>query len=239
LSDFIREVEEDIRRERMRELWDRFGLYVIGAVVAIVAGASAVVGWQAYSDSASKSASDAYIAAEAEAEQADPTGAADAFAKLAADSPSGYAALAMMQEAAALTEAGDPQKAATTYLALADKGGVPDILKGLARLKAAFLLADSLSYSDLRNRIEPLADEASPWRSLARELLGSSAMQAGLDDEARGYFQAIIDDTKATPAVRDRARMLIALVAEPAEPEAPAEAEPAAGAEPPATDAAQ
>ncbi len=33
-----REIEEELRRERMLKLWDRFGVYIVGAGVATGAG---------------------------------------------------------------------------------------------------------------------------------------------------------------------------------------------------------
>ena len=38
MSDIFREVDEDLRHEQYKKLWDRFGIYVIGLAVLIVLG---------------------------------------------------------------------------------------------------------------------------------------------------------------------------------------------------------
>ncbi len=45
MSDIFREVDEDLRREQFKRLWDRFGTYVIGLAVLIVVVTAGYRGW--------------------------------------------------------------------------------------------------------------------------------------------------------------------------------------------------
>ena len=56
MADIFREVEEDIRRDRLQQLWDKYGIYLIGLVVGIIALTSLVVGWRAYTQSQAEDA---------------------------------------------------------------------------------------------------------------------------------------------------------------------------------------
>ena len=45
MSDIFREVDEDIRRDQIKKLWDRFGPYVLGLALLIVLGTAGYRGW--------------------------------------------------------------------------------------------------------------------------------------------------------------------------------------------------
>jgi len=211
LSDIFREVEEDLRREQLRGLWDKYGIYVLGLAAGIVLATAAVVGWRAYSENQAEKASAAYEEALAAA-QADEGAAADLFADIAEKSPAGYAALARLQEAAALAEAGETDKAVAAYEELAASGS-DALLTGLAQIKAAALVMSETSYDDMQLRLGPLAGEGLPWRNFARELLGLSAYEAGRYEESQAHFEEITNDAAATPGLRDRAHVMLAMIA--------------------------
>ena len=46
MSDIFREVDEDLRREQYKRLWDRFGGYVIGLAVLIVVAVGGYKAWE-------------------------------------------------------------------------------------------------------------------------------------------------------------------------------------------------
>ena len=45
MSDIFQEVDEEVRRERLMQLWKRYGNFVIAAAVIVVLG---VGGWRGY-----------------------------------------------------------------------------------------------------------------------------------------------------------------------------------------------
>ena len=47
MSDVFKEVDEDLRREQLKSIWDRFGAYIIGAAVLIVV---ATAGYRLWAD---------------------------------------------------------------------------------------------------------------------------------------------------------------------------------------------
>ncbi|MEQ9519636.1 MAG: tetratricopeptide repeat protein [Parvibaculum sp.] len=227
MADIFREVEDDIRRDNAKQLWDKYGIYLIGTAVAIVVATSAVVGWRAYATSTAEDAALAFI----EAERAASAEGADApaiFSALAEASPSGYAALARLREAAAFTAAGDNAGAVRAYEALAADASAQSILRDLAQVKAGALLVGEASYDDLATRLVPLTDEAAPWRNPAREVLGLASYREKNYDRAYGLFQEIVNDPTATPGVRDRAHVMIALIEPHVSRAAPVETAPEA-----------
>jgi len=213
LSDIFREVEEDIRREQFKNLWDKYGLFVIGLAVAVVVVVAASVGWRAYTKSQNEQMSAQYEAVAKAAESQAAPDAAAAFGALAKEGRGGYAVLAQLRQAEALHTAGDDKAAVAAYDAMASSTKAPQILRELAQLKAALILVDTASYEDIKLRLAPLTAEKGAWRNLAREAIGLSAYKAGAYAEAKKLFAAIIEDSESSAGLRDRAHVMQALIA--------------------------
>lgn len=231
MTDLFREIEEDLRRDRLKQLWEKYGIYLVGIAVGIVVVASAFVGWRAWERSRNEEASAHYSEIVEQAAKEEPAKAAAAFGAFAASAPSGYAALAHLRQAGALVEAGDTKGAVAAFDALAETSSAPQMLRDMARVKAALLLVDTASYDDIKGRIASLNDAESAWRNSAREVLGLSAYKAGKYQEAQGYFDAIVSDATVSAGLRDRAHVMLALIA-PHVPKPASEAKPAAGGTP-------
>lgn len=212
MADIFREVEEDIRRDRLQQLWDKYGIYLISLVVGIIALTSLIVGWRAYTQSQAEDASKAFATAVAEAAQ-EGADAPAIFTELANQAPIGYAALAQLRAAGALTEAGEIDSAIAAFDAVSADSSADDILRDLAKVKSGTLLVGRTSYDDLAIRLVPLAGDGEPWRNPAREALGMAAYAEQKYAQAQSYFQSIVGDQTATPGVRDRAHVMLALIA--------------------------
>lgn len=213
MTDLFREIEEDIRRDRLNGLWEKYGIYVVGLAVGIVLTAALVVGWRAWERSRDEAASARYNEVVVKAASEKPAEAAATFAAFAKDARPGYATLAELRQANLLVEAGDTKGAVAVYDAIAANTAAPDVLRGMARIKAALLVVDELSYDDLRARIGDLDDAGNAWRGNARELLGLAAWKAGKYAEAAPYFDAIVNDNEASAGLRDRAHVMQAVLA--------------------------
>jgi hypothetical protein len=211
MSDIFREVDEDVRRDRFEQLWKRYGNLAVGVMLLLVA---AVAGWQVYKHFRTKEAERASAKFQTALEMSETGQGAEAESLLASvikKGPSGYTLLARFREAA---ETGKRDKAAgaALYDALASEAGLGATLQGLAQLRAAILLADSLRAADLQKRLEPLAAAGSPWRNLAREWLGLSALKANDFEAAGRYFDEVITDPAASSGLRQRVEIYLGLV---------------------------
>lgn len=210
MSDIIREVDEELRRENWEKLWKAYGKYVVGAALAIVLVTAAVVGWREYSQYRSRQAGDAFAAAIAQAEtSADPGAAAAALEAYAADAPAGYAALAQFRVARLRALDGDRAAAVAIYDALAQNGDVEPLLQDLAKLYSVRLQIGGADAAALNALLEPLAADGSPWRYSARELKAAVALQAGDRETARSVYAQLADDLSAPQQLRARAAEML------------------------------
>ena len=222
MTDIFHEVEEDVRREELHKLWRRYGIYVIGFAVALVA---AVGGTEAYRHISAKRAEDqarAYLAA-ADELQSDPKAAEDALTKLAGKK-GGYGLLAEFRLAQIKTDAGDNTAAVALYDKIAGQTDRDDPLHGLAVLKSGYLMLDSASLSGIEDRLEPIASGTGPWRHAALEVLAYAALKAGDKDKARERFDALAKDVTAPPSMAARAQDMETTLGGPLPEPAPSDA---------------
>jgi hypothetical protein len=212
VSDIFQEVDEEVRRERFQKLWERYGIYVLGACVLLVA---AVGGWRAYDWYETKRAAEAGVAYEEAAalvEQGKHQEAEAAFAKLAADAPSSYRILARLREAAELGRR-DAKAAVALYDTLAADTSVPPALREIAALRAGMLLVDTAPYDEVRNRLEPLAAEGKTFRHSARAMLALSAWRAKDAAATKRWSDMILSDRETPDSTRGQIEVLMALSA--------------------------
>jgi hypothetical protein len=225
MSDIFREVDEDLRREQFKKIWDRVGIYVIGLAVLIVAVTAGVRGWQYWQERQAQASGDRFVAAVELATSGKSEEAQAAFAEIVKDGSGGYPTLSRFRMAGAKAEAGDAAGAAADLDAIAADGSAPQLIRDFARIRAALLLADTATLDELKTRIGSLADPLNVWRSSAREILGLAAWRTGDLSTAQTYFDEIAKDNEASQGVKGRAQVMIGLIR--AKLGTPAAAEPA------------
>lgn len=215
MADIFNEVDEEVRRERLKAFWDRYSIFVIAIAVLIVAG---IGGWRAYEYYVGQKAAVAGAAFEEAvtlSEQGKHAEAEKAFAKVVGEAPKGYAVLARFRAATELAEAnpGKPDEAVKAYDALAADTSLGQVWQDLAAVRAGLLLVDTADFAALRGRLDPIAATGRPYRHTARELLALSAFRANNVTEAKRYIDMISADAETPPGSRQRVEVLSALIA--------------------------
>jgi hypothetical protein len=211
-DNIFQEVDEEVRREQFKKLWERYQVFVLAAAVLVVLS---VAGWRTYDWWETKKAAEAGAAFEAAialSEQNKHAEAEAAFSKIAQDSTTTYRTLALMRAAAELAQT-DPKAAVAAYDKITANASVGLELRDLAGLRAGALLMDSGAFADARQRFEPLAGGDHTFRHTARELLALAAWRAGDTAAAKNWIEMISTDPGTPPDERNRMEMLTALMA--------------------------
>ena len=211
MSEFFSEVDEAVRREQLKKLWNKYWLVFIAAAILIIAG---VGGWRGYryvQGQRAEKAGTTFNQAIALADQGKHSQAEAAFAAIAAKAPAGYRTLARLQ-AAGQEAPLDPKAAAKMFDAIAADGSVGAEFRSLARIRAAGLLVDSISYAEMKQRVGHDTGPDAAFRNTARELLALSAFRAKDTAAERKWLDMIALDGETPPGVRQRAEALQALL---------------------------
>jgi hypothetical protein len=211
VSEIFDEVDEELRRDQLRKIWERYSVFVVGGAILIVVAVAGWRGYQYWQNQRATQAGAAFEAAITLSEQNKHAEAAAAFTKLAADAPSGYRVLARLRAAAEASVA-DPQAGIKLYDAIGADPAVDQTEQDLAKTRAAALLVDTASYDEMRQRLEPLTGAGRTFRHTARDLLAFSAWHGKDDAAARQWIELIANDAETPSSIRSRAETLQSLL---------------------------
>ena len=211
MSELFDEVDEDVRREQLKKLWDRYSIYIVAGALLIIA---AVGGWRGYEYLEAKKAAEAGAAFDAAVELSEQNKHAEAeaaFTKLAATAPSGYRMLARLRAAAEVASR-DPQAAVKMYDDISADRSIGAAEQDLAKIRAAGLLLETATYPNMLRRLEGAAKPEATFRHSARELLALSAWRANDTAATRQWLDMIANDGETPSGLRSRAEALQALL---------------------------
>ncbi|WP_039758020.1 tetratricopeptide repeat protein [Bartonella queenslandensis] len=209
---FIAEVNAEFRQEKALAFWRRYGFSIIGAALLFIL---MIIIYQIYHHAQIKKASyvgDTFVKS---LELADTRHFDKAIKQLENVKDSdfgGYPFLARLREASLLMKQGDFIKSVEIFDSVAADEKAPQILRKVAKIRAAYLLVDAGTLDDVKKRVKDMASDIDPMRMSAREALGLAAYKAGRIDEAVDYFKKISEEGALRSKVTDRARMMLELM---------------------------
>jgi hypothetical protein len=164
-------------------------------------------------------------------EQVKTDDAQKALSQIISSGHAGYASLAQLQLAGIHMKANRPKDALAVFETLAANPAADSDIRTFAQLQAAALRLGEGDFTELQNRLKPIAEGSTPWQFQARELLGTAAYKAGKIEEARSALTPLIADPNAPREALERIQLILGAIASAeASKQAAAPAAPAAAA---------
>lgn len=201
----FREVDEEVRQEQFKKLWDRYGNALIGVCLLIVAGVAGFKGWQYWQLRQAEEAGSAFFEASklATAGKID-----DARKQFDGTGTTGYAVLAGLRVAGALAGAGKVEEAVKAYDAIAADTSVAAPLRDLAQVRAAYALIDAAKADEVIRRVRSFDVAGGAWRHTAREIMALALWRAADYAGAGKQVAAILADPETPADMRQRMQTL-------------------------------
>ncbi|MBC7770374.1 MAG: tetratricopeptide repeat protein [Phycisphaerales bacterium] len=221
---FVNEVQDSLRQDRTLAIAKRYGPYLIALFVVFLAVIGGWQWWQGEQVNRERAASDELVAALEMGAAGNLDGAKAELERLSGEGPRTYRAMARMQNAALLQSQGDLDAALAEFDEAAEAAANPT-MRDTARLRAAYIAAETQDFAALQTRLQPLIDSESRLAFLARELLAVEAWEAGETEIARSTLENLTLAFDAPETVRQRAQLALSVIG-PA-PAAPADGAPA------------
>ena len=128
------------------------------------------------------------------------------------DSIGGYPMMAKMRIGTELALEGKKAEAIQAFEAVAADSATPQIYKGLADMRAAYLLLDTGSLEDVKHQVEVLSVPGNAWEFSALEVLGMAEYKAGNLSAARTRFEEITQSAGAPADITGRAKIYLELI---------------------------
>ena len=206
----LREINDELKQERLAKLWKTYGGYAIGGALALIVGVAGFQAWRSYDLNRRAEAGARFAAAQALAAKNQPADAVAAFEAIAKDGD-GYALLARFRGAALLGSSGDAAAAVGAYSALADDTGSESLYRDLAVVLGAFqeLNVDGGKSGIFSDRVQALAKGDGPWRLSAKEAAALVALARGDRKSANALYAELAQYAGAPQALRERANEML------------------------------
>ena len=188
---FLQEVDEAVRKERLDTIMQRYGRWIIGAVVAALLAFGGYLYWGHRQDNARGEQAEQMVAAldKLQAGQADAA-TADLKALESAGGPA-YRAAALFQQANMRAEGGDLKAAAALMARAAADTKLDKSLRDVALIRQTAFEFDTLKPEEVIARMKPMVDAkdlASSWFASAAELSAIALYRLGRYDEAGALY---------------------------------------------------
>jgi hypothetical protein len=202
---FLREVDEELRRDQLASFWTRYGRWLIVAVIAGLAAFGGFLYWESHSTQVAGEQGEKLQAVYDDVAVQKIGSAEKGLAELAGSKVAGYRALALFTQADLLLQKEDLKGAAAKFAAVAGDGSVGQPLRDLALIRQTSAEFDTLKPDVIVNRLRPLAVKGNPWFGSAGELVGAAYLQMNKPDLAAPLFGQIARDEAVPDTIRQRA----------------------------------
>ena len=205
---FAREVDENLRRDQATDFAKRFGGWIAGAILLLLAAAGGYLFWQDRQRAAAERHGEELSQVLTDVGTGNTGTAPARLQKLRNADSDGFRAAAMLTEAALAVQQNDRKAAIEHYAAIATDESLPREYRDLATIRRTALDFDSVQPKDVINRLAPLAKADNPWFGSAGELTALAMLKLGRQAEAGRLLATIAGDRKVPASIRDRSAQL-------------------------------
>lgn len=204
---FLREVDEELRKDQALRFWTSYGRWVIGAVVAGLLAFGGYLFWQNQQQRQAAKDSEAYTAVTEKLGTGDTKSVGTPLADLAKTN-GGYAPLAIFLEADLLLAKNDLKGAAAKFAQVAGNTRIAKPLRDLALVRQTSAEYDTLKPEVVIARLKPLAVKGEPWFGSAGEMVAVAYLQQNKNDQAGALLGQIARDPDVPQSLKDRTAQL-------------------------------
>ena len=202
---FLREVDENLRRDQLRDVVRNNATWIILAVVLFLGASGGFIWWQQHKIQLSQQ----HIEQLADIYRSVGSGNIGAAPQQLDDlSKSGSKAVrasAQFTRADVALQQDDTKLAAAKFAEIAGDDSLPKPYRDAALIRQTAIQFDQLKPEEVIARLQPLAKPGNPWFGTASEMTALALIKQGKKDEAGRLFVAIAKDKTAPDDIRQRA----------------------------------
>jgi hypothetical protein len=202
---FLREVDDELRRDELQSFWKRWGRWLVGGVVGGLALFAGYLWWE--SDKVAKAGLDGEQLSQAlETLASSDTPEAEAqLKKLTTAKNAGYRATAKIALAALAAQRGKTDVAAKGFADVAGDKSLAQPWRDLALVRQTITEFDTIKPNIVIERLKPLAVSGNAWFGSAGEMVALSYIKIGQPQLAAKLFNDIAKDESVPETIRSRA----------------------------------
>ena len=199
---FIQEVNEDVKNDNLKKLWDKYGLFIVLFVVIAVTAAVSFETIKSWRNAKYQAQTENYLIALQPSENYENT--LKALEKIAASNNGIYSELARIQIATVLFEQGKNSEAEIMLKSIADNDELNSRIRNLAALKLATYKIDTATRAEMQELLQPVIDADDSWSPLATDLLAMAAIRDGDTETARTLYTSLLENGNISDNFKSR-----------------------------------
>ena len=205
---FLREVDENLRRDRLQDFFKDYGKWIAVGLVLFLAAAGGYIYWENRQQKQSAEQSEQLHDAFNKIAGGQQNAAERELGNLEAADNDIVRVSATLADAAIALEKNDRPKAIAKFKAVAADDDLPQPYRDLATIRMTTLEFDTLKPEEVIARLEPMAKAGNSFFGSAGELTGLALLKQGKKAEAGKMFASIAADRDAPETIRTRAAQI-------------------------------
>ena len=202
---FLREVDEELRKDQLATFWRRWGKALIVGIVVALLVLGGVLYWRHHNRETIGREGEQLADAYASLAKDDAAGAAKPLAALGMSRSDGYRALARFTQADIDLQKNDFKAASAKFAAIAADGSIAPAFRDLALLRQTAAEFDTLQPAVVVSRLRGLAQPGNAYFGSAGELVAAAYLKQGRRDLAGQLFGRVARDETVPTTIRQRA----------------------------------
>ena len=202
---FLREVDDELRKDQALHVWRNYGRWIIGVVIAGLLAFGGFLYWQSHSEGRRGEEGEKFKAAFKALSENRVQEAEAPLKELAASSSEGFSAMARFTQADVLLQKNDLKGAAAILAAIAADKGLDTAFRDLALIRQTSAEYDTMKPEQAIDRLKWLAVKGNAWFGSAGELVAIAYLRQGKRAEAGKLYGEIAKDESVPRSIRQRA----------------------------------
>jgi hypothetical protein len=202
---FVREVDENLRRDQARDFARTYGKWLIGGLILLLAAIGGYIYWQDLRQKDAAAHSENLSKAITDIGDGNLTSAPKVLDELAATGNDAYRASALLTRAALAIQQRDLKLAAAKYREIAADDGLPQPYRDVATVRGTAVEFDTIKPEEVVARLQPLTKPGNPWFGSAGEMTAMAMLKQNRKSEAGRLFARIAADKAVPESIRSRA----------------------------------
>ena len=202
---FVREVDENLRRDRIRDFFRENGAWLVFALILFLAACGGIIWYQQHREDRAGEHVEQLAQIYKDIGTGNTAKVPQQLDDLSNSSSKAVRASAMFTRAALALQQNDQKLAVSTYRTIAGDSSFPDAYRNAALIRQTALEFDQLQPQDVIARLQPLTKAGDPWFGSAGEMTALALIKQGKNKEAGQLFAAIAKDKTVPDSIRNRA----------------------------------
>jgi hypothetical protein len=209
---FMREVDEELRREQMTSFWVRWGRWVLVALIVALAAFGAWLWWNHEQTKKAEAEGETLSQIFTDLGEGRSQGVEAKLKPFTESKVDAYRAAAKLTIASLNVTANKTKEAVAGYKSVAEDESLPKPYRDAALIRWTAAEYDTLKPADVVARLKPLAVKGNPWFGSAGEMVAVAYLNQNRNDLAGALFGELAKDEGVPETIRQRAVQMAGLL---------------------------